>query len=135
MHFDSSQCIPNTAQAFTQVLYRLLDNPEYIEPLRQEVEAVVAEDGWTKAGLDKMHNVDSFIRESQRLDVFAIGSSAHPRYPTVVTNACSCSGNSTPHPSPFHVLQRRDHPSRYARGAPAPCGPHRWGNISESSRV
>ena len=121
-------------QTFTQVLYRLLDNPEYIEPLRQEVEAVVAEDGWTKAGLDKMHNIDSFIRESQRLDVLAISPSAHIRS-ILVINICSCSGSVPPRPSPFHVLQRRDHPSRYARGAPSPCGPHRWGNICESSRI
>jgi hypothetical protein len=110
-------------QTFTQVLYRLLDNPEYTELLRQEVESVVAKDGWTKAGLDKMHNVDSFIRESQRLDVLAISPSAHIRS-ILVINVCSCSGGITPRPSPFHVLQRRDHSSRYARGAPAPCDPH-----------
>lgn len=66
-------------QTVTQALYRLLDNPDYIEPLRREVEAVVAEDGWTKAGLDKMRNIDSFIRESQRLDVLAISSSTRVR--------------------------------------------------------
>jgi hypothetical protein len=60
------------AQTFMQVLYRLLANPEYIEPLRQEVEAVVAEEGWTKAGMDKMYKIDSFIRETQRVDVLAI---------------------------------------------------------------
>jgi len=60
------------AQTFTQVLYRLLEHPEYIEPLRQEVEAAVAEEGWTKAGMDKMHKIDSLIRETQRVDVMAI---------------------------------------------------------------
>jgi hypothetical protein len=68
-------------QTFTQVLYRLLDNPEYIEPLRQEVEAVVAEEGWTKAGMDKMHKIDSFIRETQRVDVQGIRSSSPMTYP------------------------------------------------------
>ncbi len=52
----------------TNVLYRLLSNPEYIEPLRHEVETAVAEEGWTKAGLDKMHKIDSFLRETQRVD-------------------------------------------------------------------
>ena len=60
------------AQTFMQVLYRLLANPEYIEPLRQEVEAVVAEEGWTKTGMDKMYKIDSFIRETQRVDVLAV---------------------------------------------------------------
>jgi hypothetical protein len=50
------------------VLYRLLSHPECIKPLRQEVEAVVAEEGWTKAGMDKMHKIDSFVRETQRLE-------------------------------------------------------------------
>ncbi|KAI0254414.1 cytochrome P450 [Lactifluus subvellereus] len=60
--------IHTTSITFTQVLYRLLANPEHIEPLREEVEAVVAQEGWTKAGMDKMHKVDSFIRETQRID-------------------------------------------------------------------
>ncbi|KAH9998657.1 cytochrome P450 [Russula vinacea] len=47
-------------------------NPEYIEPLRQEVDAVITKEGWTKAGIDKMHKVDSFLRETQRLDEFTI---------------------------------------------------------------
>jgi cytochrome P450 len=55
-------------QTCTQTLYRLLAHPEYIELLRQEVEAVVAQEGWTKAGMDKMHKIDSFIRETQRID-------------------------------------------------------------------
>src|ERR1700691_5671216 len=55
-------------QTFTNVLYRLLSNTEYVEPLRHEVETVVAEEGWTKAAMDKMHKIDSFLRETQRLD-------------------------------------------------------------------
>ena len=39
-----------------------------MEPLRREVEVAVAEEGWTKAGLDKMYKIDSFLRETQRLD-------------------------------------------------------------------
>ena len=46
-----------------------------MEPLRQEVETVVAEEGWTKAGVDKMHKIDSFIRETLRIDGQSISSS------------------------------------------------------------
>ncbi|KAI0292771.1 cytochrome P450 [Russula brevipes] len=76
--------IHTTSQTLIQVLYRLLANPEYIEPLRQDVEAAVAEEGWTKAGLDKMYKIDSFLRETQRLDGLAsvqflpLGASYHP---------------------------------------------------------
>ena len=55
-------------QTFVNVLYRLLSNPEYVEPLRHDVEAAIAEEGWTKAGMDKMDKIDSFLRETQRLD-------------------------------------------------------------------
>ena len=55
-------------QAFTHALYYLAANPEHAVPLREEVNAVVGEYGWTKAAIDRMYRVDSFIRESQRLD-------------------------------------------------------------------
>jgi len=64
--------IETTSLSSTQVLYRLLMNPEYIEPLRQEIEGAVAEEGWTKAGIDKMHKLDSFLRETQRLHTLGI---------------------------------------------------------------
>jgi hypothetical protein len=35
-----------------------------MEPLREEVTAVIKEEGWTKAGIDKMHKIDSFLRET-----------------------------------------------------------------------
>ena len=65
-------------QAFTSVLFNLLSNPEYIEPLRHDVEIAVAEEGWTKAGMDKMRKVDSFLRESQRLNGPGICSLDYP---------------------------------------------------------
>ena len=59
-------------QTFTHALYYLVANlSEYLEPLRLEVEEVVQESGWTKASLEKMHKLDSFIRESQRLHPIA----------------------------------------------------------------
>ncbi len=61
-------------QTFTNALYRLLSHPECIEPLRQEIETAVSEEGWTKAAIDKMHKIDSFLRETQRLDGLDGGS-------------------------------------------------------------
>ncbi|KAF8271099.1 cytochrome P450 [Lactarius quietus] len=59
--------IHTTSLSTTTALYYLLSNPEYIEPLRRDVETAVAEEGWTKAAMDKMHKIDSFLRESQRI--------------------------------------------------------------------
>ncbi|KAF8467567.1 cytochrome P450 [Russula ochroleuca] len=57
---------------YCTVFLRILNISEYIEPLRQEVDAVIAEDGRTKAGIDKMYKIDSFIRETQRIDGFTL---------------------------------------------------------------
>jgi cytochrome P450 len=51
--------------------YYLATYPEYMQPLREEVEEVVKSEGWTKDGLDQMHKLDSFIKESQRLNPLA----------------------------------------------------------------
>ena len=42
-------------------------SPEYIQPLREEVESIIKEQGWTKASIFNMRKLDSFLRESQRV--------------------------------------------------------------------
>lgn len=51
----------------TTTVYDLAAHPEHILPMREEVERVTAEQGWTKDAIGNMHKLDSFIRESQRL--------------------------------------------------------------------
>jgi len=63
--------IHTTSITFTFALYRLLAHPEYIEPLREEVESIVKEQGWTKASILSMRKLDSFLREAQRLRGFS----------------------------------------------------------------
>ncbi|KIJ13827.1 hypothetical protein PAXINDRAFT_13375 [Paxillus involutus ATCC 200175] len=60
--------IYTSSNSFTQALYNLAANPQYIQPLREEVEAIVEKDGWSKEALTKMRKVDSFLKESQRTD-------------------------------------------------------------------
>jgi hypothetical protein len=49
-------------------MYHLLANFECIEPLHQEVNAVIQEEGWTKVGIDKVHKIDSFLHKTQQDD-------------------------------------------------------------------
>ncbi|KAF7367730.1 hypothetical protein MSAN_00836900 [Mycena sanguinolenta] len=53
---------------FTQALFDLTTYPEYLLPMREEAERVVAEEGWSKAALNSMVKIDSFLRESQRIN-------------------------------------------------------------------
>jgi hypothetical protein len=46
-------------------------SPECIQPLREEVEVIVNEQGWTKASIFNMRKLDSFFREAQRLAGFS----------------------------------------------------------------
>lgn len=61
-------------QSFTHALFNLAAMPHYIHPLREEVEAIINEEGWSKASLDKMRKLDSFLKESQRYNASARAS-------------------------------------------------------------
>jgi len=54
--------------AFTHALFDLATHPEHLLPMREEAERVVKEQGWSKAALNSMVKIDSFLRESQRLN-------------------------------------------------------------------
>ena len=60
--------IHTSTMAATHVLFDLCERPEYIQPLREEVEQAINEDkGWQKTTLNKMQKLDSFLKESQRV--------------------------------------------------------------------
>jgi hypothetical protein len=54
------------AKTLSNILFDLAPRPEYIAPLRQEVEDVINEYGWTKDAMGHMRKLDSFMRESSR---------------------------------------------------------------------
>ena len=75
-------------------------SPEYFQPLRDEIEPIIAKEGWTKAGMGKMHKLDSLLKESQRLSGI---------------NICTCLPSSSPLyafflplPATTHVYVRFD---------------------------
>lgn len=70
----SFAALHTTSGLFGNVLLDLAANPQYIEPLREEVEASVGEDGIiTKQTLTKLRKMDSFMRESQRMNPLNLG--------------------------------------------------------------
>ncbi|KAF7955865.1 hypothetical protein EAE96_004787 [Botrytis aclada] len=61
--------VHTTSMTATQVLYDIIAHPEYLEPLREEILQALKEDGgWQKTTLTKMKKLDSFMKESQRLN-------------------------------------------------------------------
>ncbi|KAL8832625.1 MAG: hypothetical protein Q9191_000141 [Dirinaria sp. TL-2023a] len=61
--------VHTTSMAATQTLFDVSSRPEYIQPLREEVIEMTSENAqFTKTSLTKMRKLDSFMRESQRLN-------------------------------------------------------------------
>ncbi|KAJ7260588.1 cytochrome P450 [Mycena rebaudengoi] len=58
--------------SFLNALYDLAAHSENMAPLRSEVKRVVSEGGWTKEALGNMHQIDSFLRESPRINRLAL---------------------------------------------------------------
>ncbi|KAJ7853056.1 cytochrome P450 [Mycena olivaceomarginata] len=61
--------IHTTSMALINALYDLAAYPDHISLMCEEAEHVVTAQGWTKAALGNMHKIDSFLRESMRLNV------------------------------------------------------------------
>ncbi|KAJ5545289.1 hypothetical protein N7461_007593 [Penicillium sp. DV-2018c] len=67
--------IHTTSNLLTNVLYDLAAYPEYIQPLRDEIRAVAAEDGiLKKTSLLKLKLMDSVMKESQRMHPVSLTS-------------------------------------------------------------
>jgi hypothetical protein len=58
---------PLRLQTFIHALYHLAASPQYIDELREEVMDLTSTGDWTKAAIDRMRKLDSFVRETQRL--------------------------------------------------------------------
>lgn len=76
----SFAAIHTSAAAPTQILYDLCARPEYIAPLRQEIEKVMSEHGsiLTKQALRKLVKLDSFMKESQRFNPLLLSQYSSP---------------------------------------------------------
>ncbi|KAJ5775183.1 uncharacterized protein N7511_000194 [Penicillium nucicola] len=62
--------VHTSSMALHHILHDLIAMPEYLEPLREEIKRTLP-DGWykgTKTALSEQHRLDSFMRESQRLN-------------------------------------------------------------------
>jgi cytochrome P450 len=65
--------IYNLSNALSYLLFDLASYPEYIEPLRNELQEVLRGEKINKENIQKLKKLDSFIRESQRLSPPSLG--------------------------------------------------------------
>ena len=62
-----------TSGLFTELLLNAATYPEYLPTLRQEIMDVIQESGWKRTALHKLRQMDSWIKESQRVTPSSIG--------------------------------------------------------------
>jgi cytochrome P450 len=59
----------SSTMGITHAIFDLCAMPQYLAPLREEIQTTVAEEGgWTLAAVQKMKKLDSFLKESQRVN-------------------------------------------------------------------
>ena len=63
--------VHTTSVTFLNAIFDIAQHPEIIDELREEVNSVIQDKGWTKQGLDSLRKVDSLMTESQRLSPIA----------------------------------------------------------------
>lgn len=66
--FFSVAALHTTSDLLTHAMYDLVGHPEVMDELREEVRRVIQEEGWKKTSLYKMKLMDSFLKESQRMN-------------------------------------------------------------------
>ncbi|KAJ7777005.1 cytochrome P450 [Mycena metata] len=99
--------IHTSSMTFTQALFDLAAHPEHLLPMREEVESVVKEEGWSKAALNSMVKIDSFLRESQRINNF--GPVVMSRKVVAKDGFRFSDGTFLPHDALVYVAARATH--------------------------
>jgi cytochrome P450 len=65
-----------SSKALTHALFYLAHHPEHADTLRKEITRIIEQDGWTKNALHRMWKLDSFLKETSRLNPAGISESA-----------------------------------------------------------
>ena len=61
-------------QSLQHAVHHLGASAEYQAVLREEIEPIIQEYGWTKSAMARMWKLDSFMKESQRMNGLNAGS-------------------------------------------------------------
>jgi cytochrome P450 len=69
--FLNFAAIHTTSITLTNALFDLATYPQYVQELREEAKAAIGQDGWSKTAIQKLHKLDSFLRESMRFSGLA----------------------------------------------------------------
>jgi hypothetical protein len=69
-------------------LIELISRPEYVKPLREDVCEAIKQHGFTAAACYQMHKLDSFLKESFRMNPLVSGKLCYATSFFPFTQAC-----------------------------------------------
>lgn len=113
----SLAAIHTTSNLITNVIYDLAAYPEYVQPLRDEIKAVMEEDGeLKKTSLTKMKLMDSVLKETQRVNPVSLGKQASGRRSYRQPRLTGCSRDSSIHSEGRPALRWQEDPQGSQHG-------------------
>ncbi|KAF8552481.1 cytochrome P450 [Imleria badia] len=121
--------IHTSSNSFTQALFYLAGNPQYIRPLREEVEGIVEKEGWSKVALSKMRKVDSFLKECQRIEGISVAALTRK----ALKDFTFSDGTFIPKGTSIAVASRSLHYERNFYSNPEVFEPFRFAHMDEES--
>ncbi|KAG9308952.1 cytochrome P450 [Chiua virens] len=119
--------IHTTSNVFTLALYNLAANPQYARPLREEVETVLEKEEWSRMSLGKMHKMDSFFKETIRMESINVLSLARKAVEDFVLS----DGRVIPKGTRIHAGLVALHYDDTLYGNPYKFDPFRFANMRE----
>jgi cytochrome P450 len=66
--FLTLAAIHTSTMSLTHIIFDLCSMPAYVEMLRKEITEVIGKSGWTLAAVNELKLLDSFMKESQRVN-------------------------------------------------------------------
>jgi len=127
----NNAAIHTSSLTFRNALYYLATYPQYIQPLREEIESIVQEDGWTKTAMGKMYKLDSFIKETQRLTGLGVGSMGR----TAASDYVFSDGTLIPKGTALFVPMRAIHRDETIYPNPSAFEPFRFADLREDGET
>ncbi|KAF2173631.1 hypothetical protein M409DRAFT_61961 [Zasmidium cellare ATCC 36951] len=70
----SSAAIHTTSETLCRCIAQICETPEIVQPLREEIISVLAQEGWSRTALPKLQLLDSFLKEVHRFRPLSLTS-------------------------------------------------------------
>ncbi|TFK90085.1 cytochrome P450 [Polyporus arcularius HHB13444] len=112
LQLQNFAALHTSSSSLVHALFHVLVDPSLVMSLREEARAALEAHGWTRAALEKMPKMDSFLKESQRLNgINVLGMTRRAMQDTVLADGTFIPAGtlcSVPSYCPHHDEEKYD---------------------------